>query len=226
MEAIHLCPTKVPLGLECMANRKHLAALLIHFALCLAGWASGRAPGLRATDDAIRETAIGTVLLAVLLCAIAHNSYVGCIAIGCTLLKHLCWVLIGTDIGITDTMILYGTMVLPLVGLWHRCPYILYAGTYSFGTKVIDRAHHDVKQWIRMRTSCCTRAEFEIAKLVICTYVYLVVVLAYAVALRVRRGPLTFTWTCGAACGHLHPRRRRPVAQESDVEVGSKAVSY
>ena len=99
-----------------MANRRHVAALLVHFALCYAGWASGKAPGLRATDDAIRETAIGTVLLAVLLCAIAHRSYVGVVAIGCTLFKHLAWVLLHTDVGITDTHIFWGTLVLPLVG--------------------------------------------------------------------------------------------------------------
>ena len=99
-----------------MANRRHVAALLVHFALCYAGWASGKAPGLRATDDAIRETAIGTVLLAVLLCAIAHRSYVGIVAIGCTLFKHLAWVLLHTDVGIADTHIFWGTLVLPLVG--------------------------------------------------------------------------------------------------------------
>ena len=99
-----------------MANRRHVAALLVHFALCYVGWASGKAPGLRATDDAIRETAIGTVLLAVLLCAIAHRSYVGVVAIGCTLFKHLAWVLLHTDVGITDTHIFWGTLVLPLVG--------------------------------------------------------------------------------------------------------------
>ena len=69
-----------------------------------------------ATDDAIRETAIGTVLLAVLLCAIVHRSYVGVVAIGCTLFKHLAWVLLHTDVGITDTHIFWGTLVLPLVG--------------------------------------------------------------------------------------------------------------
>ena len=103
---------------------------------------------------------------------------------------------------------------------YHRCPYILFAGVYSFGTKVIDRNHHAVKEVIRTGRPCCTHAEFEAAKLVICVGVYLSIVLAYVFSLRVRRGPLVVTWACGGACGHLHPRRARyrPVAYESDEE--------
>ena len=103
---------------------------------------------------------------------------------------------------------------------YHRCPYILFAGVYSFGTKVIDRNHHAVKEVIRTGRPCCTHAEFEAAKLVICVGVYLSVVLTYAFSLRVRRGSLVVTWACGGACGHLHPRRARyrPVAYESDEE--------
>lgn len=91
---------------------------------------------------------------------------------------------------------------------------------YSFGTKVIDRNHHAVKEVIRTGRPCCTHAEFEAAKLVICVGVYLSIVLAYVFSLRVRRGPLVVTWACGGACGHLHPRRARyrPVAYESDEE--------
>ena len=85
---------------------------------------------------------------------------------------------------------------------------------------MIDRNHHAVKEVIRTGRPCCTHAEFEAAKLVICFGVYLSVVLTYAFSLSVRRGPLVVTWACGGACGHLHPRRARyrPVAYESDEE--------
>ena len=77
------------------------------------GVGQGARPPAQTTDT---RAAIGTVLLAVLLCAIAHRSYVGIVAIGCTLFKHLAWVLLHTDVGITDTHIFWGTLVLPLVG--------------------------------------------------------------------------------------------------------------
>ena len=198
---------------RCCTRRRwtHVVAIGVHLALCFVGWASGRAPGLARIDDAVRETCIGTVLLLLFLSCAAHASVVGAVAVGVTLAKHVFWVLLHVDLGLTPTMILYGTSVLPMVGAYHGCPYILAAGTYSFVTKVLDRSAADVRLWLQGSGApcCATRADWELAKLVISALVFVLAALLLVIARRGALGPLVFSPGCGTETAHLSPRRRR-----------------
>lgn len=112
----------------------HSLALAAHFAGFYALWWSGSCPGLLNTDDAIRETIIGAVLLLLVVSAHAHGSIVAFVALAATFLQHIVWIVAHISI-LSDTAVFYGTAVLPLLALAYRCPYIGLAGTYSFCTK-------------------------------------------------------------------------------------------
>lgn len=115
------------------------------------------------TDDAVRETIIGAVLLLLVASAHLHRSVIAFVALAATFAQHVVWVAVHHSL-LTDDMVFYGTAVMPVLALYHRCPYIGAAGTYSFMTKVIDH-HPDLLRSMLPPSLVASRASWEMSKL-------------------------------------------------------------